>query len=103
MFYTITKYKKNGIEDIFISNSKEGTSKEKHYEGVVAYVDKIAPLESRVESELDTLTITFISEKDAETFMRTSKLKQGTWANFDGSITSTINYDYTQKMEKFNV
>lgn len=99
MFYALTKYKKNGIEDIFISESKTEMTKDDFYDGIVAYADQIAPIETRMESGLDTLVITFITKKEAQDFIKGHHIKRIRGTFKDG----TIMYDstmYYQKMEK---
>lgn len=99
MFYTLTKYKKNGIEDVFISCSQVEMTKEEFYDGIVAYVDQIAPVESRMESGLDTLVITFITEKESQDFIKGYQIKGIRGSLKDGTITYDSNM-YRQKMEK---
>lgn len=99
MFYTLTKYKKNGIEDVFISESKTEMSQEEFHDAIVAYVDQIAPQDSRMESDLDTLVITFITEKEAQDFIKDYQIKGIRGSLKDGTITYDSNM-YRQKMEK---
>lgn len=102
MFYSITKYKNNGVEDIFLSRSRKKMSQKEFHDAVVAYVDQIAPQESRMDSGLDTLVIIFVSEKEALDFIKANQVKQIRGSLIDGTITYDSNM-YAQKMEKLNV